>query len=354
MSIWHASSATNAQWDAWLRTFPGAHVYQSSAWARYKQLAGWQSVRLLLSADTGDAGGDNTPRALVQGLIKRAPLIGGMMWVPGGPVWRGVPLTQAKAALGEALGMASGARYVRLFDMSEVRAVPAAADPFAAVGQPDAAPVYAAPWRRPQVRNGSGASVLIDVLQAREAWLAAMTGKHRYTVRRALREPVQWRTGNDAPQLAALATLTGEMSRIKGAAHRRAADQLLAQSAALGSSVLTLVGYLDGQPVTACQVLRWETIAIYATAATNQAGRAISAAYAMIAELRDLLRAAGVEALDFGGIDPHNPAARGVDHFKLGFGGRTLAYAGEWEWAASPLARVLGNFAVRVRRGGGA
>ena len=348
MTIWYTASATNAQWDAWLRTFPGAYVYQSNAWARYKQLAGWQSVRLFLPGD------DNAPRALVQGLIKRAPLLGGMMWVPGGPVWRGVPLVEANVALGEALGRASGARYVRLFDMSEVRAVPGSADGSAAASGPNAAPAYAVPWRCPKVRNGSGASVLLDVTQARDAWLAGMTGKHRYYVRRALREPVQWRTGNDGLQLAALAALTVEMSRIKGAAHQRAEDELQAQSTALGSHVLTLVGYLDGRPVTACQVLCWETMAIYATAATNEAGRSISAAYAMIAELRDVLRVAGVETLDFGGIDPHNPAARGVDHFKMGFGGRTLFYAGEWEWAASPLARALGNLAVRVRRGSGA
>ena len=351
MTTWHTVSADDADWDAWLRTFPGAYVYQSSAWARYKRQTGWQSVRLLLPSD---AGADRLPRALVQGLVKRVPLIGGMMWVPGGPLWRGEPLVRENAALAAALGLASGARYIRLFDMSEVST---ASEP--SVAQPvtrstDVTPAHASPWRRPRVRNGSGASVLIDVMQEGEAWLAAMTGKHRYYVRRALREPLQWRTSNDALQLAALATLTGEMSRFKGAAHQRAEEDLHAQSAALGSSALTLVGYLGDCAVTACQVLCWGTMAIYATAATNEAGRAISAAYAMIAQLREVLRAAGVETLDFGGIDPDNPAARGVDHFKMGFGGRTLSYAGEWEWAASPWARALGNLAVRVRRGSSA
>ena len=351
MTVWHISSATDAQWDAWLRTFPGAYVYQSSAWARYKQQAGWRKVRLFLPGDPGEG---DAPRALVQGLIKRVPLIGGMMWVPGGPQWHDAALTQENAVLGAALGRAGGARYVRLLDMSEATAAPRGAGPSATASHPGAAPAYAMPWRRPRVRNGSGVSVLIDVTQERELWLAALTSKHRYYVRRALREPMQWRTGNDALQLAALATLTDEMSRLKGAAHQRAEEDLHVQSAALGSSVLTLVGYRGDRAVTACQVLCWGTMAIYATAATNEAGREISAAYAMIAQLREVLRAAGVETLDFGGIDPDNPAARGVDHFKMGFGGRTLSYAGEWEWATSPWVRAFGNLAVRVRRGAGA
>ncbi len=357
MSHWETASATAAQWDGWLHTFPHAHVYQSSAWAAYKQAAGWQCVRFVLRGEDSDGADGGVPSAMMQGLVKRVPLFGGMMWVPGGPLWRAVPSAIESAALARAVGTSSAARYVRLFDLSEavVEHAPSGSYvPFVPQATPLAVEAevrgYAVPWRRPQVPNGSGVSVLIDVTQPRAVWLEAMTSKHRYYVRRALREPVQWKAGNELAQLDALATLTSAMGRIKGAAHQRSVDELQAQCAALGPSVMTLVGYLDGQAVSGCQVLRWGTMAIYATAATNEAGRAISAAYAMIAELRDLLRAEGVVALDFGGIDPGNPAARGVDHFKRGFG-RTATYAGEWEWAASPLARTLGNLAVWLRRG---
>ena len=315
------------QWDAWLRAFPKAHVYQSSAWAHYKRRSGWQSIRMLLP----DA--DGTPRAMLQGMVKHVPLLGSFLWAPGAPVWRSAPTAGDAATLAAALATLAGVRYARLLDFSS------------------ASPAYAGALRRPQVVNSSGASLWLDILAPRETWLAASTGKHRYYVRRALREPIEWRTGNDTAQIAALAALTGELRQLKQTGHQPGLAELQAQSAALGPAVLTLVGYVDGLPVSGCQVLRWEKMAIYATAATNPAGRALSAAYAMIAELREVLRAQGVVTLDFGGLDPGNPAARGVDHFKRGFGGQAVTYAGDWEWAASPWSRALGNLVVRLRRG---
>ena len=330
MSEWRIFDGEGAAWDSALQKFSSTHIYQSTGWAGYKKAAGWDCVRLTLSGE------DGVPCAMVQALFKRVPLLGALLWAPGGPVWKSAPQPDDTNLLAEALRAAAGASYARLFDMSE------------------AAHSYTPRWQRPWVPNGSGASVLVDVTLPREEWLSKVSSKHRYYVRQALRELIQWRIGNDDDQLAALAALTEEMSRLKGAAHQRDQDELRALCSALGTGVLTLIGYMDGQPVTGCQVLRWGEMAIYATAATNWTGRSISAAYAMTAELRDVLRSGGVTTLDFGGIDPGNPAARGVDHFKGGFGGRTVNYAGEQEWASSPLARAMGNLAVRLRRGSGA
>ena len=327
MKTWETVNPSSLQWDGWLREFSGAHVFQSSGWAAYKQAAGWGCVRLICPDEMG------RPCAMLQALIKPVPMLGSLLWAAGGPLWRTAPKPEESAALAAALGSLPGARYVRVFDMSTMQNH------------------YAPPWQRPSVSNGSGATVLLDVVPARDRWLVGATAKHRYYVRRALREPLEWRVGNDAAQFAALAKLTGEMSQIKNATHQRTAADLQVQATLLGSSVITLVGYLDGQPVSGCQVLLWGTMAIYATAAANLAGREISAAYAMIAQLREVLRAESVVTLDLGGIDPLNPAAGGVDHFKLGFGGRTVSYSGEWEYAASPLYRALGNLAVRLRRG---
>lgn len=87
----------------------------------------------------------------------------------------------------------------------------------------------------------------------------------------------------------------------------------------------------EGRPATSCLVLTLADKAFYLLAATGTDGRRISAAYAMVFKLFELLKSRGVTRFDFGGIDPLSPSARGVDHFKRGFGGEIVEYLGEWE-----------------------
>ena len=329
MTAWQQIDEAQARerWDGWLVPFEDAYVYQSTGWAEYKRRAGWAVLRQII------AGEDGTPRAMAQAFFKRVPVLGPMLWIPGGPVWRGARPPGDGPALAAHLQQAVRPWFVRQFQMSR------------------SGTAAGAPWRRPTVPNGSGVSVLVDVTAPQGEWIKQIASKHRYTVRRAQREPIEWRIGNDSQQLAALAQLAGELGDLKrGTGQMSAPGDLQALCAALGSNVITLTGFLGGNPVAGCQVLRWGRNAIYATAAANQAGRDISAAYAMIAKLREVLRGAGMTEFDFGGIDPDNPAARGVDHFKLGFGGRTIAYDGEWDWGSSWLDRSLGNFAIALRR----
>lgn len=329
MTAWQQIDEAQARerWDGWLAYFDDAYVYQSTGWAEYKRHAGWAVLRQVISGD------DGIPRAMAQAFVKRVPVLGPMLWIPGGPVWRGVRHGEDMHALAAHLRQAARPWFVRQFQMSRS----------GTAGE--------GPWRRPTAPNGSGASVLVDVTAPFEEWIKQIASKHRYTVRRARREPIEWRTGNDTQQLAALAQLANELSDLKrGTGQASSPSDLQALCAALGSNVITLTGFLGGSPVAGCQVLRWGRTAIYATAAANQGGRDLSAAYAMIAELREVLRGAHVTEFDFGGIDPQNPAARGVDHFKLGFAGRTISYDGEWDWGSSRFTRWLGNFSIALRR----
>ena len=333
MTTWRRVDDAQARehWDGWLALFEDAYVYQTTGWAEYKQYTGWDVLRQVISGE------DGTPRAMAQAFFKRVPVLGPMLWIPGGPVWRGAHQPEDEPALATYLQQVMRPWFVRQFQMSRS----------GAAGE--------APWQRPTAPNGSGVSVLVDVTAPLDEWIKQIASKHRYTVRRAMREPIEWRTGNETPQLAALAQLVDELIDLKrGAGQASAPGELQALCAALGPNVITLTGFLGGNPVAGCQVLRRGRNAIYATAAANQAGRDISAAYAMIAKLREVLRGAGMTEFDFGGIDPDNPAARGVDHFKLGFGGRTIAYDGEWDWGSSWFNRSLGNFAIALRRRRGA
>jgi lipid II:glycine glycyltransferase (peptidoglycan interpeptide bridge formation enzyme) len=86
-------------------------------------------------------------------------------------------------------------------------------------------------------------------------------------------------------------------------------------------------------------------------AATNDLGRNTCAAYSMVPNLLKHLASKGIKRFDFGGIDPGNPGAAGVDHFKKGFGGSIVESLGEWEFMSSNAARFLINFGI-LKSGG--
>lgn len=314
-------------WNEWLLEFPFVYAYQSFGWGEYKRYFGWRPIRLVLRGE------DNALRSMTQALIKRVPILGPMMWIPGGPVWKEKLVPKAALNLAIALDDAANPWFVRSFQMSE------------------GFPVIGMPWRQPFIPIGSGVSMSLDLMMPHEEWLQSVSSKHRYYVRQAMRAPIEWRWGNDEHQLIDFDILVNEMWQAKEKRTQSSSvGNMLKLCQSLGDSVTTLIGYLDDRPISGCQVLRFGATAIYSTAATNQNGRKVSAAYAMIAELRERLRLQGAKTFDFGGIDPGNPTARGVDHFKSGFGGRRIYYDGEIEWASSSLARLIGNLAIKVRR----
>ena len=63
-----------AEWDAFLSSYPDAHVLQTSAWGELKSAFGWSAARLAQGA-TG-----------AQVLFRRLPLGFNLAYIPRGPV----------------------------------------------------------------------------------------------------------------------------------------------------------------------------------------------------------------------------------------------------------------------------
>ena len=70
---------SHPEWDAWVAAAPGGHHLQSSGWGYVKAGAGWQASRLLLRRSGELVGG-------CQLLTRGIPVLGGMGYVPRGPV----------------------------------------------------------------------------------------------------------------------------------------------------------------------------------------------------------------------------------------------------------------------------
>lgn len=335
---WDLLPADSAEqvWDGLALAAADASVFQSWRWGEYKRAAGWEPRRWVARDGSGE------PIALAQILTKRYPIGVRVGWAPGGPLFR-LPrasarsLAAALAALTARLASEAPRTYVR-FD-SYVPSEPALVWAMRSVCSRAAAPI------------NTGFSSLLDLRPPTDEILRAMTAKHRYYVRRALAQPIEWRCGSDDGAVADLLELN------RGMMERKALDDSIALEpaevarlcAAFGDRATILVGREGSTCLCACLVLRYGASAFYFAAATGERGRTIGASYALLVRLIEVLRGTGVARLDLGGLDPRSTPG-GVNHFKGGFGGALVEYLGEWEWSSSSLASAAVSLAVRARR----
>jgi len=332
--IWEIlSSDKRSDWTNWIEQFPHATVYQHWGWGEFKSKFGWNPIRMVARAKAGN------PVGLVQAFVRAMP--GGIrfIWIPGGPLClNGNLFLDLMESLHRNLEAAVGRCYLRCNFMGPV----------------EGASSYdlAKCMSRPKVCLLGGYSVFLDLNDDEDIWLNKTDKKHRYYIRHSRKNNIEWHYGNDDIILQSLAGLSEILVQDKGLKFSLYSyDQLIQLRHQLADSVKVIVGYYDGEPITAAMVLTQSGRGHYSTAATTGKGRDLNAAYAMLAELRIRLRNDGITLLDFGGIAPRDKNCRGVDHFKLGFGGQVVEYLGEWE-AGDWFSLFLGNLAVKMKSGG--
>ncbi len=332
MLKWAAWEGDTSGWDALLLQFPDHNFYQSYGWGEHKSYFGWHPYRLV-------AMDNNQTIAMAQVLVRRFPLGVSLAWVNGGPV--GVP-----TAWGESLRTAIRAiagtyqLYCRINPMREY------SDEVSRL-------IRSAGWSAPTHCILSGRSILLDLKNPEKEWLSSITGKHRYYVKKANGAPLEWACGNTDALRRDLVTLTQNLIVEKGMDLPEWDAQTVEDlNAKLGDAVYILIGRMNAKPVTGCLVLIQGPVAYYLSAATLKGGRDVSAAYSMFSRVRGLLRERGIQVLDFGGINPASEAARGVDHFKRGFGGKEIRYLGEADWATSSVLRRVANYLIKRRTPG--
>jgi len=322
----------NRLWAEALAGIPDAPIFQHWGWGEFQRRSGWRPLRFIHR--------ERDRVTLAQVLCRRMP--GGIdfAWVPGGPITDDPErLADRLDGLHSALKSRVGRCYMRCNVMSAAHKT----DFFT---RNDSV-------RRARRPVNSRYSVFLDLTVGPDAWLRAMTKKHRYYVRLANRQGIEWRTGTDDGNLRALAELLRGMVGDKQISIPiYSHDELVTMNEYLGDAMTVIVGYHDGEPISGALVLTHGNRAHYLAAATSRKGRTMSAAYSMMWELHAHLRRIGVTIFDLGGIAPHDERASGVDHFKLGFGGEVVEYLGEWEMGTA-ISRTLGNSAVtRIIRSG--
>lgn len=309
--------------------FPDYTIYQSYGWGEHRSHFGWIPHRLMATENGQTV-------AMAQVLARRFPLGVAVAWVPGGPVglieaW-GEPF---RAAIRRAVGVKH--LYCRV-------------NPNRKYAEKDFQAIRSIGWDRPHHPLLSGQSILLDIKLSDNDWLSSIDGKHRYYIKKSSGAGLNWAYGNTETLRRDLLTLTRRLSEEKGINFQENdTDSLERLGRSMSGAVHILVGYLDARPVTGCLVLMQGAKAHYAMAATVGRGRDVSAAYCMISNLRSIMREQKLLEFDFGGINPTSDKARGVDHFKRGFGDRSIRYLGEWDWATSSLLRFAANYLIKRR-----
>lgn len=324
------------EWDSLLLEAQDYTIFQSYGWGEHKRNSGWIPRRFIAYNKGGKV------VAMFQILLKKLPLGLQMGWAAGGPAFR---------------FMADG-QLQGVCDFSEL---------FQRVKQEGSKTVWrfhshlphGAEWnfewgqvcRRPLFKLNSGFTIHAEVPSEREVFLAGMTSKHRYYVKQAMKAGLRWQAGNGDREIEDMLSVHRDMVTSKNlAAIATNREEIQGLRQHLGENGLTIfTGFLGEKPVTTCLTMNFGEKAIYMVAGTNEAGRKISAAYAMVVELMEVLRGKGIRHFDFGGIDPEFASAAGVNHFKKGFGGRIVEYVGEWEWGVTPFWRVGMNLLMKAK-----
>lgn len=322
-----------ALWDDWLTRARDQNAFQSLAWGELKRLSGWDPVRLI----TKDAQG--TIVGVVQILRRRSAGLA-IGWSPGGPVL-GFPETD----IGRELAALSGAleplgfRAVR-FDSYLSRGGSGSYE-------------FSRLLRPVKTRVNSGFTSQIDLRSISEAQTTWSTN-HLRNLRRAEAAGLELRVAEGPSGVGEFLALYQAMRTAKELKHvPDLSHDVSLLGGAFGDDALVFNVYQGGTAVSTALVLRSGRHAIFITGATPPRGRELSAGHLLFHELFRELVGRGVDTFDFGGLDPRTESARGVDLFKLGFGGVIQERVGEWDWARNRLTHLGFNMAMRLRRARG-
>ncbi|HAJ26437.1 MAG TPA: hypothetical protein DCG53_04200 [Syntrophus sp. (in: bacteria)] len=332
-----ADNGSYEEWDRELLKSKDYNIFQSYNWGEFKRKSGWTPLRYTAIDKSG------SHVAMAQILIK-APFPGIRFgWAPGGPVlvFPGKSIKDISNIIESLLFIikeTTGISTIRFFSLMPTQAF------FSySINRHLKRPIY---------KINSGYSIELELPAENENLLSQMTSKHRYYLKKAIGENLDWKAGNEDRDISDFLKTHSDMvigKTLQSLSKNRKDIENMCSS--LRDHVLILNGYIHGEVVTSCLILIFGKKAFYMSAATNTRGREISAAYAMFNRMIAILREKGISDFDFGGIDPENSSAEGVNHFKRGFGGNLVEYVGEWEWSSSEMMRYAINGAIRYKAG---
>jgi lipid II:glycine glycyltransferase (peptidoglycan interpeptide bridge formation enzyme) len=294
-----------AAWDAFVEAAPTGAYPQLSAWAEVKRPNGWRATRIVASAGEATVG----MQLLVRDL---RPLPWRIGYAPRGPLGDAVDPAAIAALTAELRAVARRQRIVEVL-----------VDPEVESGHPLVAALEAAGWRA-----GRGVQTdrtrLVDLDRPEDAVWSDLRSKWRQYVNKARRDGV---TVTDAGSdgLDDFYRIYVETARRAGFIYRskRAYEDVFRAFDAGGRARLLMARLPDGTPCATLLLLSCGRRVIEPYGGMTEAGAASRANYLLKWEAIRSSRERGFAVYDMWGLS--HP---GIEHFKAGFGGREVTYAG--------------------------
>lgn len=300
-----------ADWNSALRQFQGISLYSTCAWGACKQREGWVPIKCV-----GTHGGNSSPATLLQVLVRRYPMGVCIIWIPGGAHG---DLGLLDADFCQTLKTYLRARMIYFRFRGEQEDNPA-----------DCKVLEEKGWRRPRRRLNSGASIVVDLTQPEEIMMDGLSGNWRHNLKRSLKRNVEvehWINPNPEQ----VWDLYQSMQSYKGLDGLHTQSKIENILGTLKDNMVFYRSMADGKCVSVRACVCVGRRAIDFLAATNPEGRTTYASYGVLWRLLLHCKTVGIESYDLNGVDPEGN--KGVFNFKLGTGGRSIRYLGEWERA---------------------
>ncbi len=326
-------ASESARWDARLAAAPAPHLLQSWGWGEVQGRAGWRVHRLWVDGPEGrlpvTALESASGVAAVRGLRR--------LYVPRGPAVDPRDRAGYARVASALLAQAREVGAVRV-DVEAPWEAAAVAPTVAWAAAPPTAP------RQPLVTS------IVDLSGSAEARLARCHPKTRYNIRLAERRgvTVTEEGGPEALARCLAATASRQAISLPGPRH------LAAVAAALGPAARPLFAMVEGEVVSAIVVAAFAGEAIYLYGGTTGRFRERMPNYLLHWHAMDWAVRSGCLRYDLWGVPPtDDPGHRwhGLRQFKLGFGGRTVVYAGSRSMLLHPArARALERLEAAARR----
>ncbi len=352
-------SSSIPTWNAQIAGLPGVHLLQTWEWAQVKQAYGWEPLPQVWH----DAAGQPESAAMV--LQRTAtPLRLRVLYVPRGPLvnWADAERRSRVLAELENLARTRRAMFIKIDPEAELgTGVP---------GSPESRqnPVGAAlqqelrqrGWRysgeQVQFRN----TVVMDLTEPEETWLARLKQKARYNLRLGEKRGVQVRVGTPA-DFAMLYRMYAETS-VRDGFLIRSPDyyQTLWQTFYANGMLDPLIAEVEGVAVASIMIFYFGGKAWYLQGMSRDLHRDKMPNYQL--EWADIrrARARGCTQYDLWGapeIFQEEDPLWGVFRFKEALGGTVLRTLGAWDYPAQPAlytfyTRVLPRILDLMRRQG--
>jgi lipid II:glycine glycyltransferase (peptidoglycan interpeptide bridge formation enzyme) len=316
-------STDPAAWDAFVEDAPTGAYTQLSAWAEVKRPNGWRAERVVASGPDGTAGA----QLLIRDLRPTPWRVG---YAPRGPI----------GAIDAAATVAAFTAEVRVVARRE-RLVHVLVDPEVEEGHPLVAHLAAAGWR-PAPGVQTERTRLVDLTRPEDELWSDLRSKWRQYVNKARRDGV---TIEDvgADGLDEFYRIYVDTAQRAGFIHRArsAYDDVFRAYDRGGRARLLMARLADGSPVATLMLLTCGRRVIEPYGGMTEAGAASRANYLLKWEAIRSSRERDFEVYDMWGLS--HP---GIEHFKAGFGGREVRYAG----GRALIVDRLGSLAVGLAR----